>query len=130
MIGDTASITDASGASFQGLPPAAKQAGAYVETPSAPACCRNRCPRRFRYRNLGNMATIGRHAGIADFGWITLRGYIAWWLWGIVHIFFLIDFRSRVVVSLNWAWSFLTYKRGARLITGSKRGTPAGQHQP
>ena len=78
------------------------------------------------------MATIGRHAGIADFGWLRLRGRLAWWLWGIVHIFFLIDFRSRVVVALNWLWSFLTYKRGARLITGNtldaaQKNGPAGR---
>ena len=67
------------------------------------------------------MATIGRRAGIADFGWISLRGPIAWWLWGIVHIYFLIDFRSRLTVSINWLWSFLTYKRGARLITSYRK---------
>ena len=130
VIGDTASITDASGRIVPGVAPAAKQAGAYVGNTIRARLLQKPVPAPFRYRNLGNMATIGRHAGIADFGWITLRGYIAWWLWGIVHIFFLIDFRSRVVVSLNWAWSFLTYKRGARLITGSKRGKPTGQHQP
>ena len=79
-------------------------------------------PPPFRYRDLGNLATIGRRAAVADFGWIKLHGPIAWWLWGIIHIFFLIDFRSRVSVSINWLWSFLTYKRGARLITGKKQG--------
>jgi len=73
----------------------------------------------FRYRNYCNLATIGRHAAVADFGWIKLTGGIAWWLWGIAHVFFLIDFRNRISVSLNWLWSFLTYKRGARLITGN-----------
>jgi len=53
--------------------------------------------------------------------WISFRGPIAWWLWGIVHIYFLIDFRSRMTVSINWLWSFLTYKRGARLITGDEQ---------
>ena len=67
------------------------------------------------------MATIGRHAGVADFGWVSLRGRVAWWLWGIVHIYFLIDFRSRLTVSINWLWSFLTFKRGARLITSEQQ---------
>ena len=118
VVGDTAALTDALGQRVPGVAPAAKQAGLYVgrlirarlrdEAKLAP----------FRYRNLGNLATIGRRAGVADFGWISFRGPAAWWLWGIVHIYFLIDFRSRVVVSFNWLWSFLTYKRGARLITG------------
>lgn len=129
VIGDTASLTDAAGRIVPGVAPAAKQAGRYVGNVIRARLQGRPQPAPFRYRDLGNMATIGRYAGIADFGWIRLRGYIAWWLWGIVHIFFLIDFRSRVVVSLNWAWSFLTYKRGARLITGSKRSTP-DRHQP
>jgi NADH dehydrogenase len=57
---------------------------------------------------------------VVDFGWIKLKGRIAWWLWGIAHIYFLIDFRSRLVISLQWLWSYLTYRRGARLITGGE----------
>lgn len=116
-IGDTASLTDAGGHAVPGVAPAAKQAGRYVGLLILAAVRGAVKPAPFRYRNPGNMATIGRRAGIADFGWISLRGPIAWWLWGIVHIYFLIDFRSRLTVSINWLWSFLTYKRGARLIT-------------
>ena len=116
-IGDTASLTDAGGHVVPGVAPAAKQAGRYVGLLILAAVRGAVKPAPFRYRNPGNMATIGRRAGIADFGWISLRGPIAWWLWGIVHIYFLIDFRSRLTVSINWLWSFLTYKRGARLIT-------------
>ena len=120
-IGDTASLTDANGRVVPGVAPAAKQAGRYVGQVIAAAVRGAAKPAPFRYRNPGNMATIGRRAGIADFGWISLRGPIAWWLWGIVHIYFLIDFRSRLTVSINWLWSFLTYKRGARLITSYRK---------
>ena len=120
VIGDTASLTDAAGRVVPGVAPAAKQAGQYVAKVIRAQLTGQSAPAAFRYRDYGNMATIGRRAGVADFGWISLRGPVAWWLWGIVHIFFLIDFRSRIVVSLNWLWSFATYKRGARLITGSR----------
>jgi NADH dehydrogenase len=120
-IGDTASLTDAAGQVVPGVAPAAKQAGQYVAEGIVRAL-RGQAPLPpFRYRNHGNLATIGRRAAVADFGWIRLRGAFAWWLWGFTHIFFLIDFRNRVAVSLNWLWSFMTYRRGARLITGPAR---------
>ena len=75
-------------------------------------------PPPFRYRDKGALATIGRHSAIADLGWIRLTGLVAWVLWGVVHIFFLIGFRNRLAVFLNWIWAWLTYGRGARLITG------------
>jgi NADH dehydrogenase/putative oxidoreductase len=71
----------------------------------------------FRYRHLGS-ATIGRKAAVADFGWIRLSGAPAWWLWGLVHVGFLVGLRNRVSVMLDWAWSYLTYRSGTRLITG------------
>jgi len=69
-------------------------------------------------RRLSIIASIGRHAAIADLGRIKLTGFIAWVLWGVVHIFFLIGFRNRLAVFVNWIWAWLTYGRGARLITG------------
>ncbi len=120
-IGDTASLTDVGGCVVPGVAPAAKQAGRYVGEVILATLRGSTKPMPFRYRNPGNMATIGRRAGVADFGWISLRGPLAWWLWGIVHIYFLIDFRSRLTVSINWLWSFLTYKRGARLITSYRK---------
>ena len=72
----------------------------------------------FRYRNLGSLATIGRGRAVADFGWVRLNGSLAWLLWGLVHVAFLIGFRNRIVVLLEWLWSYVTFKRGARLITG------------
>ena len=72
----------------------------------------------FRYRDRGSLATIGRAAAIADFGWLKLSGLLAWWAWLLIHIYFLIGFQNRVLVITRWAWSYLFHHRGARLITG------------
>jgi NADH dehydrogenase len=123
VIGDTASVKDAQGKMVPGIAPAAKQMGAHVGAVLA-ARLRGRAePGAFHYRHAGSLATIGRSAAVADFGWIKLTGRIAWWLWGVAHIYFLIDFRSRLVVGLQWLWSYLTYRRGARLITGGESET-------
>jgi NADH dehydrogenase FAD-containing subunit len=130
VVGDTAALTDAAGQRVPGVAPAAKQAGRYVGRLIRARLRGETKPAPFRYRDLGNLATIGRRAGVADFGWISFRGAVAWWLWGIVHIYFLIDFHSRVMVSFNWLWSYLTYKRGARLITGDTTGSSADRRLP
>ena len=81
-----------------------------------------RHPRRdFHYFDKGSLATIGRAAGIAQLGRIHISGYFAWLAWLFVHVFFLIGFRNRIIVLIQWAWSYLTYERGARLITGDTR---------
>jgi NADH dehydrogenase len=98
--------------------PVAKQQGRYVGQLIGRHLCHDHRSRPFRYRDQGALATIGRHSAIADLGWIRLTGWTAWILWGLVHIFFLIGFRNRVAVFLNWIWAWLTYGRGARLITG------------
>lgn len=72
----------------------------------------------FRYRSQGNLATIGRSCAVADFGWLRLSGYPAWALWCVAHVFFLISLRNRMVVCANWAWNYMTFERGARLIIG------------
>jgi NADH:ubiquinone reductase (H+-translocating) len=118
VIGDAAFVIGPVGTPLPGLAPVAKQQGHYVGKLIA---CRVRgdpVPPSFRYRDEGALATIGRHSAIADFGWIRLTGFVAWVLWGIVHIFFLIGFRNRASVFLNWIWAWVTYGRGARLITG------------
>jgi NADH dehydrogenase FAD-containing subunit len=68
---------------------------------------------------MGSLATIGRKSAVADFGFVRLRGAVAWWLWGIVHVLFLVGSRNRVAVVLNWIWSYVTYRASTRLITGS-----------
>ena len=75
---------------------------------------------QFHYFDKGNMATIGRKAAIAEIGKLHLSGFMAWMAWLVVHIFFLIGFRNRFMVLFNWAWSYFTYQRGARLITGRR----------
>jgi NADH:ubiquinone reductase (H+-translocating) len=118
VIGDTASVRGPDGAPLPGLAPVAKQQGAYV----AKAITRRLAGRDvepFRYRHLGSLATIGRGRAVADFGWLRLSGRLAWLLWGLVHIAFLIGFRNRLVVLLDWLWAYVTFRRGARLITGA-----------
>ena len=78
----------------------------------------------FRYRDKGSLATIGRAAAVADLPYIHLSGFPAWFAWLAIHIFFLIGFRNRILVILQWAWAYVTYQRGARLITGRDWHTP------
>ncbi|MBS1156111.1 MAG: pyridine nucleotide-disulfide oxidoreductase family protein [Proteobacteria bacterium] len=120
VIGDTATQTDAKGKVVPGVAQGAIQGGEHVGLQILARITGKPAPAPFRYRNMGNMATIGRHAAVADFGFLRMKGGLAWWLWGIVHIFFLIGFRNRLAVMLHWLWSFLTLKRGVRLITGVK----------
>jgi NADH:ubiquinone reductase (H+-translocating) len=118
VIGDAAFVTARDGEPLPGLAPVAKQQGRYVGALLARRVRGEPAPPPFRYRDEGALATIGRHAAIADLGRIKLTGFIAWVLWGVVHIFFLIGFRNRFAVFVNWIWAWLTYGRGARLITG------------
>ncbi|HWI28783.1 MAG TPA: NAD(P)/FAD-dependent oxidoreductase [Stellaceae bacterium] len=121
VIGDAAFLTDAEGKPLPGVAPVAKQQGRYVadliraQIAGAPA------PAPFRYRDQGALATIGRSAAVADLPHLKLTGWPGWVLWSIVHIYFLIGFRNRVSVFLSWIWAWLTYARGARLITGDDR---------
>jgi NADH dehydrogenase len=118
VIGDTASVRQPNGRQVPGVAPAAKQMGAYVADAIRRAVAGDTPPRPFRYRNYGNLATIGRKAAVADFGRIRLSGFIAWIVWSLAHIYFLIGFRNPAAVMLDWIWSYLTFGRGARLITG------------
>ena len=118
VIGDTASIMQPDGKPVPGLAPAAKQAGRYVADLIAGAVADARPTRAFAYRHKGDLATIGRGAAVADFGWITLSGRLAWFTWGMAHLYFLIGFRNRLAVLLDWLWAYMLFHRGARLITG------------
>jgi NADH dehydrogenase len=120
VIGDTASCMDAAGKAVPGVAPAAKQMGKYAAAVIASRVSGGGAPPLFRYRNYGNMATIGRKAAVADFGRFRLSGFLAWLLWGAAHVYFLIGLRNRMVVALNWAWNYVTFGRGARLITGNE----------
>ena len=119
-IGDTALTLDPSGKPLPGVAPVAKQQGAYAGK-LIRARVTHRAPLApFRYRNYGNLATVGRKSAIVEFGRVRLYGFIAWLLWSVAHIYFLIGFRNRLSVALNWAWAYLTFQRGARLITGEE----------
>lgn len=119
VLGDCALARDSAGKPLPGLAPVAKQQGEYVGRllkllRKKPAAQRP----AFAYKDYGALATIGRKIAIADFGWIKLRGFIGWLTWCLAHIYFLIGFRNRFSVALDWTWSYLTFQRGARLITG------------
>lgn len=117
VIGDLAAAEQADGSFVPGVAPAAIQEGIHAARNIERAVA-GQPLRPFRYRDKGSLATIGRAAGVADFGRIKLSGFIAWFAWLAVHIFFLIGFRNRFLVISQWAWAYLTYQRGARLITG------------
>jgi NADH dehydrogenase len=119
-IGDTALALDANGRSLPGIAPVAKQQGRYAGNLIKARLRGAERTEPFRYRSYGNLATIGRKAAVIDFGWIHLRGLVAWVIWSVVHIYFLIGFRDRAMVALDWLWAYFTFQRGARLITGSR----------
>jgi NADH dehydrogenase len=119
VIGDCALATDRQGKPLPGLAPVAKQQGEYVGRVIAQITKGrgNRGP-AFRYKDFGAMATVGRKIAIADFGAVKLRGFAGWLTWCLAHVYFLIGFRNRLSVAMDWAWSYLTFERGTRLITG------------
>jgi NADH dehydrogenase/putative oxidoreductase len=118
-VGDTAASSAWNGLPVPGLAPAAKQAGAYVAKLIRAKYAHRPPPAAFRYRHLGSLATIGRKAAVADFGFVKLWGAPAWWLWGLVHVSFLVGLRNRVATMINWFWAYLTFAGGIRLITGA-----------
>lgn len=137
VVGDLAAVAREDGRPVPGVAPAAIQEGRYAARVIKREVARRDAARPggrkpFHYRDKGSLATIGRAAAVADFGRIKLSGFIAWLTWWAVHIFFLIGFRSRVLVMFGWAWSYFTFQRGARLITGDEHGLlPAYQpHHP
>lgn len=119
VIGDAALVHGADGAPLPGVAPVAKQQGR-AAADAVMARIAGRAASPFRYRNFGNLATIGRREAVVDFGWLKLSGRLAWLIWGVAHIYFLIGFRNRLAVALDWLWSYLTFQRGARLIIGAE----------
>jgi NADH dehydrogenase len=117
VIGDTAKSVGADGKPVPGLAPAAKQQGEYVGR-----LIRNRidgvtASKPFRYMDFGALATVGRKSAVVEFGGVRFTGFFAWVFWSVVHIYFLIGFRNRIAITLDWIWSYVTLERGARLIT-------------
>ena len=122
VIGDLAAAEQYDGTFVPGVAPAAIQEGQHTARNLARAV-EGQPLRAFKYKDKGSLATIGRAAAVADFGRFTLSGFLAWFAWLAIHIFFLIGFRNRFLVITQWAWAYVTYQRGARLITGEKRPT-------
>ena len=118
VIGDTAAVQQPDGSPVPGVAPAAKQMGTFVARAIVTRLAGWTTDEPFRYQDFGNLATIGRKAAVADFGRLRISGFPAWLLWSLAHVYFLIGFRNRAAVMLDWAWSYVTFGRGARLITG------------
>lgn len=117
VIGDTATVPNGGKGTVPGIAPAAKQQGRHIAETIKARLAGNQTPRPFVYRHAGDLATIGKRAAVTDFGWIKLKGYLAWWLWGLAHIYFLIGVRNRLAVALSWLWISVSGVRSARLIT-------------
>jgi NADH:ubiquinone reductase (H+-translocating) len=117
VIGDTCACNNGAGGTLPGVAPVAKQQGQHVAR-TIRAALMGKSSSTFSYRNYGNLATIGRNLAVADFGRVRLSGHLAWGLWCVAHIWFLAGFRNRFLVGANWLWSYVTFERNARLITG------------
>ena len=120
VAGDLASLMQANGKPVPGVAPAAKQMGRLVAA-NIRARLAGKPTQAFAYKDYGNLATIGRMAAVVDFGGLKFSGLPAWWFWLTAHVFFLIGFRNRVVVLLNWWWAYWSYQRAARIILGRDR---------
>jgi NADH dehydrogenase len=117
VLGDMANYSHQTGKPLPGVAPVAIQQGKFVAR-LIDARLRGKEPPKFHYRNLGDLATIGRSAAVADFGRFHFSGWVAWVLWLFIHLMNLVSFRNRLLVFIQWAWSYITYDRAARLITG------------
>jgi NADH dehydrogenase len=125
VVGDTAAVQDAKGRPVPGIAPAAKQMGHYVGKLIA-ARVSGKTSQPFSYMHMGDLATIGRRAAIVSLHGFKLKGFLAWLFWGVAHIYFLIGLKNRFIVAFTWFWDFITFSRGARLITefAERKGTP------
>jgi NADH dehydrogenase len=119
VVGDLASVKGAGGKPLPGVAQVAIQTGRHAAR-NIRRAIEGQPYRPFTYRDLGNMATIGRASAIADFGWLQLKGWFAWLAWLFVHIMNLVGFRNRILVLVQWAWAYVTYQRAVRLITGEE----------
>jgi NADH dehydrogenase len=117
VIGDTAAVSLPDGKPVPGIAPAAKQQGAYVAGVLRARLAQKASPPTFRYVHQGSLATIGNNSAIIDFRRIKLKGWVAWWIWGLAHIYFLIGTRWRFAVAWSWLWISISGQHSARLIT-------------
>ncbi|WP_193336478.1 NAD(P)/FAD-dependent oxidoreductase [Devosia beringensis] len=117
VIGDVASLKRDNGKPVPGIAPAAKQAGEHVARIIRQRLGGDTAPLPFAYKHAGDLATIGKSSAVIDFGWIKLKGWLAWWVWGFAHIYFLVETRTRIIITMSWLWIYLSGHRSARLIT-------------
>ena len=129
VIGDAAHVAWHDGLTVPGIAPAAKQMGKYVGRRILDRI-KGKDTQPFVYKHAGNLATIGRHRAVIDFNGFKLKGVLAWWVWGFAHIYFLIGIRAPALVLVQWAWSYLFRKKGARLITGPIETDPEVASKP
>jgi NADH dehydrogenase len=127
VLGDTAMLDAWNGRPVPGIASAAKQQGIYAARTIKRRLTGAATP-PFKYRHQGDIATIGKRSAVIDFGWCKLRGWIAWWAWGLAHIYFLIGLRNRLSVALSWLWIYLTGNRSACLITQVEHHLPPDPH--
>jgi NADH dehydrogenase len=120
VIGDTALAKNPDGAPLPGIAPVAKQQGAYVARAIAARIAGRGRASPFVYRDRGLLATIGRTAAVIAYKRLRLKGWLAWWIWGAAHVYFLVSLRNRLIVVTQWLWSYALFERGARLITGAR----------
>ncbi len=119
VIGDLANFTKPDGKPLAGVAPVATQEGKYVAELVSQRLAGRSLP-AFKYFDAGSLSVIGRHAAVADFGAVKFSGFFAWLIWVFVHIYYLIEFDNKLVVFIQWTWSYFTRRRGARLITGDE----------
>lgn len=117
VIGDTASVKQPNGKPVPGVAPAAKQAGVHAARVILKRLHGSTDILPFAYKHAGDLATIGKSSAVIDFSRVKLKGWLAWWVWGIAHIYFLVDLKNRVFVALNWLWIYMTGQHRNRLIT-------------
>ena len=125
VVGDLASLTRRNGKPVPGIAPAAIQGGKWAAANILRQVAGEKT-RAFRYRDLGNMAVIARNEAVVDIRGLKLTGFVAFMMWAIVHVVNLIGYRSKIQVTLQWLWSYVTSQRGARLITGEQARVKAG----
>ncbi len=125
VVGDMAALNDADGQPLPGVSQVAMQQATWAAD-NIVRTIEGQPRTAFVYRNLGKMATIGRHKAVADLGWVKFKGYVAWWSWLLLHVYWLIGFRNRLTVMTQWAFSYFTYQRSTRLITGDETESGTG----
>jgi len=116
VLGDLALTPDENGKPLPGLAQVAKQEGVYLGHVLAKNILRGQTAPPFIFHNRGNTAIIGRHAAVFDFGWWQFSGWLAWWFWAFIHVYLLVGFQHRLMVAIQWAWRYVTYESGSRLI--------------